>query len=303
MRRPAWMIVLTGLVLAVLFVPEAQSGIFPVPSRRPSAERWCFDYAGVLGADQQEKINDQGRGIQKGLDVDLVVVTVPDLGGREINDYTADLFSRWRIGRSTQGKKGVLILIAQKEQAVRIEVGVDLEGIYTDAYVGETERTILTEFLAQAEWGVGFLATIESFVFRLYNQEAVEEVRNIAAPGDPLPYYSQGAGASGVFDFGAALNRPLPDDYAELRAYFSAQPTPELAFQRYMELCARGVKHNNDLTLFTDLSNQLWSQWPHTSGQQKSEAREVSGRSYLIKQKDNHAVVFFPEVDRQALAR
>jgi len=283
-------------VLIILFVVGFPIMAFAkdVPLKRPSTEQWCFDYAKILTPKVEEEINDEARSIQKAFDADFVVAIVPSIGEADINTYAVDLFTRWQIGKNTQGKKGILILIAQKQQKIRIEIGYDLEGIYTDAYVGQVERDILKEFLEQAEWGVGFLATIESFLFRLYNNDLQEEVKEISSPSDNLEHYSQGAGASNVFDFGAALNKPLPENYDEIRSYFSAQPTPELVFLRYMELCAKAVKHNNDLTIFTDLSNQFWKDWKHTSGQQRAEAQEVSGRSYYIKDLENHAVVFFP---------
>lgn len=274
-----------------------------IAKRRPSHEKWCFDYARVLPANVEEDINDEGRSIQKAFDVDFVVAIVPDLGGRDINRYAVDMFSNWEIGKSTQGKKGILILIAKKEQRTRIEVGYDLEGIYTDAYVGQVEREILKEFLEQAEWGVGFSATIENFVFRIYNKDMKTEVKSIKAPDKDLDYYSQGAGAQNVFDYGAALKKTLPEDYQEIKQYFSAQPTPDAAFQRYMELKVKMVKHNNDLTLFTDLSNKFWKGWKHTSGQSRAEAEHISGKPYIIKQKEDHAVVFFPESDPEKLKK
>ncbi len=274
-----------------------------IAQSRPSIEQWCFDFADVLSPEIEREINNQGRGIQKAFDVDFVVAVIPSIEGQDIDRYTLDLFSRWEIGKSTQGKKGILILVAKKEQRVRIEVGYDLEAIYTDAYIGQVEREILKEFLEQAEWGRGFLAAIESFLFRIYNKDLMQEVRGISSPGHDLKYYSQGAGAANVFDFGAALRNPLPETPAKVKEYFSAQPTPELAFQRYMELNAKAVKHNNDLTLFTELSNKFWRGWKHTSGQARAEAEHISGKPYVIKQKDNHAVVFFPEADAKKLKK
>jgi uncharacterized protein len=265
-----------------------------VPANRPSDKQWCFDYARVLSAEVEKEINDEGRRIQRALDIDFVVMVVPDLAGRTITDYTVDMFSRWKIGASTQGKKGILILIAVKEQQVRIEIGYDLEGVYTDAYVGQVEREILKEFLEQAEWHIGFLATLESFVFRLYNRDLQDDVKRLTSSADHLKHYSQGAGANNVFDFGAALKKPTPTLPQDIQAYFSAQPTPDLAFQRYMELSAKAIKHHGQLTLFTDLSNTFWKGWKSTSGQSKAEAREISGRPYYIKVLDQHAVVFFP---------
>ncbi|MEW5894823.1 MAG: TPM domain-containing protein [Candidatus Omnitrophota bacterium] len=289
------------LLMIILSVFSLQSASAePVSVNRPSPERYCYDYAEVLSADTVREIENQARGIQRSFDIDFVVVTIPSLDWKDIRECAVNLFSGWEIGKSTQGKKGILILIAPKEQKIKIEIGYDLEGIYTDAYVGQVERDILKEFLEQAEWGTGFYATIESFLFRIFNHDWQDEVKNISSPDDPLGYYSQGAGAHNTFDFGAALNKPLPDNYDQTREYFSAQPTPELAFERYMELCAKGVKHNNDLMLFTELSNEFWKGWKHTSGQQKAEAQELSGRGYFIRQNDTRAVVFFPDGDNFA---
>lgn len=285
-------IILFFLILGTLIYFISQNK----PTERPNAEQYCFDFAQVLPANLVHEINIQGHGLRKSFDIDFVVAIIPSLKGREIEEYTVDLFSQWEIGRSTQGKKGILILIAAKEQKIKIEVGYDLEEIYPDLYIGQVEREILKEFLEQADWEKGFLATIENFVERIYhlNKKGID-VKEIASTSND-ENYSGGAGAKTVFDFGDALSRPLPDNYPAIKAYFSAQPTPELAFQRYMELCAKAVKHNNDLTIFTDLSNKFWQKWSHTSGQMKSEAQDIDGKKYFIKQKDNHAVVFIPTV-------
>ncbi len=262
---------------------------------RPDQDRYCFDFTDTLAQSTIREIDNQGRGVKKAFDVDFLVIMIPSLGENDIGGYTADLFTKWEIGKDTKGKKGLLILIALKEQKIKIEVGYDLEGIYTDLYVSGIERDILKEFLEQGVWGQGFLATIENFVFRLYNNDLVEEVNNISAPEKDVEFYSGGAGSQNIFDFGAAVNRPLPDDYDEIKKYFTAQPTPQAAFQRYMELSSQGIRHNNDLTLFTPLSNEFWANWHHTTGQAKAEARELSGRPYFIRHNNDHAVVFFPD--------
>lgn len=292
-----------AMLLLFHFLSACDSHGKTVPEKRPSEEQWCFDFAGVLSQEVEDDVNNQGRGIRGAFDVDFVVAIVPELEGRDIDQYALDLFTNWEIGKSTKGKKGILMLIAREEQKIRIEVGYDLEAVYPDAYVGRAENEILKEFLEQEEWGIGFLATIENFLYRIYNRALQEEVKQTAFPEDKLQYYSQGAGAKSVFDFGAALNRPLPDNYNKLKQYFSAQQTPEQAFKRYMELCANAVKHNNDLTLFTELSNEFWKGWKHTTGQLKQEAEDVAGRSYFVRKKGDHAVVFFPAENPEELKK
>ena len=62
----------------------------------------------------------------------LVVATVPDLQGDDIEDYSNQLFRKWDLGQKGQNN-GVLFLVSPGEHKVRIEVGYGLEPTITDA--------------------------------------------------------------------------------------------------------------------------------------------------------------------------
>ncbi len=62
----------------------------------------------------------------------VVVVTVPDLQGYEIEDYGYQLGRAWGIGQAEKNN-GVLLIVAPRERKVRIEVGYGLEPVLTDA--------------------------------------------------------------------------------------------------------------------------------------------------------------------------
>lgn len=264
-----------------------------IPLVRPNIEQYCFDFTEVLHYNLIHEINVQGEGLKRHFDIDFVVVIIPSLNGKDIVEYSADLFSRWEIGKDTAGKKGLLILIAQKEQQIKIEVGYDLEEAYTDLYIAQVEREMLKEFLEQADWERGFLATIENLVERTCRMfKKGVDVREITSRGGG-EYYSGGAGAKNVFDFGAALNKPIPATPQELREYFSSQPTPELAFERYMEFNAKDMS-DYTVDLFSDLSKEFFSHWRTSSGQRRSEAEASSGQPYIVMTRGKYAVVMFP---------
>ena len=64
--------------------------------------------------------------------VQMVVVTTPDLEGRDVKDYTVDLANAWGIGHHERDD-GVVLLVAPNERRARISVGYGLETTITDA--------------------------------------------------------------------------------------------------------------------------------------------------------------------------
>ncbi len=277
-----------------------------IPETRPVGEHgeemFCFDFVGVIPEDVVNEINRMGQVLREAFDIDFVVMLVPSVASKDIITYTADVFSQWQIGKSTQGKKGVLVLIDWQSKQVKIEIGYDLEAVFTDRYVGEVEREILNEFLEQADWRKGFLASIENFVYRIYHMQDrgvdVRQIKEVLKIG----HYSGGAGARGKFDFGSALKKPRPQTPKELKDYFSAQPTPELAFRRYLEFCAMNM-NDYSVDLFNERTKAFFRYWNTATGQRRAEARAWDGVSYEVRQKGKWAVVFHPDDDYMKMAK
>lgn len=287
------LVFLEGFSTSCFTAEKDTLSIEKVLSKRPQEEQYCFDFADVVPAKIVDRINDEGTGLKNAFDIDFVIVVLPSLEKRELNEFAADLFSKWQIGKNTQGKKGLLILISMREQQIKTEVGYDLEEVYTDMYVGQVEREMLKEFLEQADWERGFLATIENFVERTYRAyKKGLAVKEITSSGKE-DYCSGGAGAKIIFDFGAALKKPLPQTPQELRNYFTAQPAPELTFQRYMEFNAQNMS-DYTLDIFSEDSKVFFSYWRTSSGQRRAEAEANSGKSYILKTSGRFAVLMAP---------
>jgi len=261
--------------------------------KRPHMEEYCFDFTETLPGNLVHEINIQGGSLKRAFDIDFVVVIIPSLEDRGIVDYTVGLFSNWQIGESTKGKKGMLILIAKEEQKIKMEVGYDLEHVFTDAYIGYVQRDMLKSFLEQADWERGFLGTIEIMADRIYRMyKKGVDVEGISSDG-ALTYYSEGAGAKTVFEWGSALKRPVPETPQELREYFGAQPSPELAFQRYMEFNARDMR-DYTLDMFSDKSKEFFSNWRVSSAQRREEVESVNGLTYITRIKGRYAALIGP---------
>ncbi|WP_238538964.1 YgcG family protein [Novosphingobium sp. AP12] len=84
------------------------------------------DAAGLLDEAAERRLADRLRTLEDRTGHQMVVVTAPSLGGKDIAEYTLDLARRWGIGREGHDD-GVVVLVAPGERRVRIEVGRGLE--------------------------------------------------------------------------------------------------------------------------------------------------------------------------------
>jgi uncharacterized protein len=114
----------------------------------PPLEGRVTDAAGLLPAETETRLTAQLRTLEDTTGTQLVVATVPDLGGYEIEDYGYQLGRAWGIGQK-DSNNGAILLVAPEERKVRIEVGYGLEGTLTDALTSQIIRgTIVPRFKA-----------------------------------------------------------------------------------------------------------------------------------------------------------
>jgi uncharacterized protein len=106
------------------------------------------DDAHILSPATTEKLTQELAGLEQQTGHQLVVATVPDLQGHEIEDYGYQLGRAWMLGRKGVND-GAILLVAPKEHKVRIEVGYGLEPILTDALTSVIiNQKILPQFKA-----------------------------------------------------------------------------------------------------------------------------------------------------------
>ena len=113
------------LFLLVLAAPAAAQTFPPLSGR-------VVDQANIIPDDREAAMTHQLEQLQRATSRQLVVATIADLEGYEIEDYGYRLGRHWGIGQS-EANNGVILLVAPNQRRVRIEVGYGLEGILTDA--------------------------------------------------------------------------------------------------------------------------------------------------------------------------
>ncbi|MFH0879433.1 MAG: TPM domain-containing protein [Lentisphaerota bacterium] len=96
---------------------------------------FTFDFAGVIAPADKASLDAILNELEGKTGAQVKVVTLTSLEGGEIRDFSNRLLQGWGIGQ--KGKdNGLLMLMAQEERKVWIEVGYGLEGIIPDAKAG-----------------------------------------------------------------------------------------------------------------------------------------------------------------------
>jgi uncharacterized protein len=99
----------------------------------PALTGRVVDAAGLIDADTMARLTQTLAAFEQKSSDQIVVVTIPSLGGEAIEPYANRLFRAWKLGQGTTNN-GVLLLVARDDRKMRIEVGYGLEGTLTDLH-------------------------------------------------------------------------------------------------------------------------------------------------------------------------
>ncbi|MGA3089889.1 MAG: TPM domain-containing protein [Terriglobales bacterium] len=112
----------------------------PIASLR--ATNYVNDFAGVLDAGTQARLNDLCHQVEEKAQAQIAVVTVKSLDGQDPVSYAVALYQKFGIGQ--KGKdRGVLILVATNDHKYWTSVGYGLEPILPDGKVGDFGREMV----------------------------------------------------------------------------------------------------------------------------------------------------------------
>ncbi|MDR2902014.1 MAG: TPM domain-containing protein, partial [Lactobacillales bacterium] len=113
----------------------------------------------------------------------VVVVTLPTLQGREIEEYGYQLGRFWGIGEK-ELNNGALLIIAPNEKSVRIEVGYGLEGALTDAMANLIINQGMMPYLKQGDYNTATLVGVEGILKTIKGEAyTIQEIETDAQEG------------------------------------------------------------------------------------------------------------------------
>lgn len=127
----------------------------------PRADGWVTDLADLITPGDEAALESELEAWKRGSGHELAVLTIPTLGGRDIEGYALAIARAWKLG-SKETSDGALLVVARDDRKMRIEVGRGLEGTLTDLMSNRILRDVLTPAFRRGEFSSGIRRGVEA---------------------------------------------------------------------------------------------------------------------------------------------
>ena len=128
----------------------------------PTEKFYVNDYANILSDEVENYIFDNSVKLYNETSAQIVVVTVKNLEGKDIESYATELFRHFGIG-DKEKNNGLLLLLALDERKSRVEVGYGLEGILPDGKTGRIQDEYMIPYYKDNNFSEGMLNGYKAF--------------------------------------------------------------------------------------------------------------------------------------------
>jgi uncharacterized protein len=97
----------------------------------PRLQDRIMDLAGILKDSEAAELKAKLKQLETDTTAQMAILVIPDLQGDKLEEYSLKVANTWKLGQKDLNN-GVLILVAMRNRALRIEVGLGLETVLTD---------------------------------------------------------------------------------------------------------------------------------------------------------------------------
>lgn len=156
----------------------------------PALQGRVNDYANLMSAKAKNETQAYLETLEKKTGVQLAVLTVKNMGGQSIEEFSIRVAEEWKLGQKGSDN-GVLLVVAYNEHDVRIEVGYGLEGILTDALCGKIIRGVIIPQFKNDNYSEGILTgvkTIGRCITPEESEAAIQEIEEKESKTSELPF-------------------------------------------------------------------------------------------------------------------
>ena len=166
------------------------------------------DFANMLKETERQQLETKLAGFEKNTGNEIAVATIPNLGGDTIENFAAELFKEWGIGK--KGKdNGILLLVSRDDHKVRIEVGYGLEGSLTDAQSSWILKNIVVPAFQDNNFYGGIDGAVDKIISAINGENIPKDIsgQNSAGAGKIDYFQIVGVGLFGLIWLVSILGR------------------------------------------------------------------------------------------------
>lgn len=252
---------------------------------RPRGDRLLIDEAHILG-DIAESTETYLSHIRDDYDIEVVLSTILSSGGDEtLKEATSRLFTEWEIGRN-YGGRGLLLMLAEQDREVRIEVGSALEHVFTDLFTGYIETKQLKSYYLSGQLEIGLLAVIEEIEARA-QLVSLNQADETTIGALDQKFLSGGGGAD------VDLEEFKSETVTDSGRSYPAGSTPDQAWQTLIRSW-RDKNRNPDIGVYTPVTRLIYRDFiAQPERRFEEDVRTWGNKPYEIIDDGNYAVVFF----------
>ncbi len=296
-RRGRWVylcLAITGLILVAKSLwRDSPLTDQPLPlapfslEERPQADRYLFDYAGVL-AHYEEGTHEYLQRIAERFHLEGVVVTLPELPDAGITQMATDIVNRWAIGQRHEGR-GLLLLLVDRTSEVKLEVGYELEDVFTDAFVGYIEDLQLRPYFQRGDLGTGLIAVMEEIERRARIKHQAHYTPGLVSALDQELLAGGG---------GARRDLTKDRDNAPVQSNLPASmelPGASTPGEAWRVMLAKWAGEGGDIDtdIYTELTKMAMGDADRPDPRTRAALDHWRGADYRILQDGDHAVIHF----------
>lgn len=146
-----WVVLLMLFCCAALRAEKVAD--LPVPTR------YVNDFAGMLSPTAQQQLEDLCAEVHNQANADIEVVTIKALEDQSLEEFTAALEEKWKIGKKGVDRSALVVMVFNPRK-LRVETGYGLEGFLPDAKVGRILDTAIP-FAKTGDYDQAMMKTVQ----------------------------------------------------------------------------------------------------------------------------------------------
>lgn len=121
------------------------------------------DLAGMLSPETRQRMEQKLAVFERETSNQVAVLTISSLQGDDIDQFAIRVAEAWKLGQKGRDN-GVLLILAQAERKVRIEVGMGLQGVLPDITASRIIRDTMRPYLKSNNFDQGIAVGVDAII-------------------------------------------------------------------------------------------------------------------------------------------